>query len=199
MTDAAQPDEHLTPIVGPLGAASAATRRRVLWIAGAATLVLWAFLVYQDGQIKESNGPGIVSFEVAGTEEHAKDILEDWAANGRDDARVSLYVDFAYLVAYAVFLAIGCTIASERLARRGMSRLARIGPLLGWSMFAAAMFDVIEDVALLRVLAGHIATWPGVALYSAIPKFAIAGIGLAYVVLGAVIGEGARSSRSVPA
>jgi hypothetical protein len=72
-----------------------------------------------------------------------------------------------------------------------MRQIADIGPLLGWAMFAAGLFDAIEDVALLRVLDGHTATWPGIALYAAIPKFAIAGIGLAYVVLGAVLGKGA--------
>ena len=191
MSDETRPSPTPAQIHGPFGRSPASTRRRVLWIAGAAALLLWVFLVYQDGQIKQSNGPGIVSFEVAGTEDHAKDILEDWGARGRDDAWVSLYVDFAYLIAYSVFLAVGCTIASERLRRRGMRRIADIGPLLGWAMFAAGLFDAIEDVALLRVLDGHTATWPGIALYAAIPKFAIAGIGLAYVVLGAVLGKGA--------
>ena len=167
----------------------------MLWIAGAATLVLWAFLVYQDGQIKQSNGPGIISFEVAGTEEHAKDILEDWGANGRDDARVSLYVDFAYLVAYAVFLAVGCTIASERLARRGMSaaRRDRAAARLGDVRRRGVRRDRGHRAAA-RPRPGIPRTWPGVALYAAIPKFAIAGIGLAYVVLGAVLGRRPRAA-----
>lgn len=164
----------------------------MLCIAGGAALALWVFLVIQDGEIKQSNGPGIVPFEVAGTQEEAREILEEWGEQGRDAARVSLYVDFAYLIAYSLFLAVGCTVASQRLARRGMKSLAGIGPMLGWTMFAAAAFDAIEDVALLRVLAGHTETWPGIALYAAIPKFAIAGIGLAYVIGGAVIGKGAR-------
>ena len=76
-----------------------------------------------------------------------------------------------------------------------MQRLAAIGPLLGWAMFAAAAFDAIEDIALLRVLGGHTATWPGIALYAAIPKLAIAGIGLAYLVVGALLGHGARHAE----
>ena len=106
-----------------------------------------------------------------------------------------MLADFPYLIAYSVFLAVGCTIASERLGRRGMTRLARIGPLLGWSMFAAAAFDAIENFAMLRVIDGHTATWPGVALYAAIPKFAIAGLGLAYVIAGAVLGRGREGPK----
>ena len=160
-----------------------------------ASLVLWLALAVIDRQISDTPGPGIIGFEVAGTTEHAEEILGDWGTEGRDDARLSLYLDFAYLVAYSVFLAVGCTIASERLGRRGMRRLAAIGPLLGWAMFAAGAFDAIEDVALLRVLGGHTATWPGIALYAAIPKFAIAGIGLAYVVVGALLGRAARGTE----
>lgn len=165
----------------------------MLWIAGGAALALWVFLVIQDGEIKQSNGPGIVPFEVAGTQGEAREILEEWGQQGRDAARVSLYVDFAYLIAYSLFLAVGCTVASERLVRRGMTRLARIGPMLGWAMFAAAAFDAIEDVALLRVLDGHTDAYPGVALFAAIPKFALAGLGLAYVIGGAVLGRGGRA------
>lgn len=168
----------------------------MLWIAGAAMLALWIFLVVQDGEIKQSNGPGIVPFEVAGTQEEAREILGEWGSAGRDAARVSLRVDFAYLIAYSLFLAVACTVASQRLARRGMTRLARLGPILGWSMFAAGAFDAIENVALLRVIDGNTETWPGVALYAAIPKFAITGIGLAYAILGAVLGW--MGSRRAP-
>ena len=162
----------------------------MLWIAGAAALMLWVFLFVQDQEIKDSGGPGIVPFEVAGTSEEAREILDDWGEQGRDDARISLIVDYAYLVAYSLFLAAGCTIAGGRLGRRGMSRLARIGPLLGWAQFIAAACDAIENAALLRVLDGHTDIYPGVALYSAIPKFALAGLGLAYVITGVVLGRG---------
>jgi hypothetical protein len=188
-----------TPLRGPFATRSAATRRRILWIAGAAALAIWVFLFIQDSRIKDSGGPGIIGFEVAGTEKEAEEILEEWGAQGRDDARVSIFADFPYLIAYSVFLAVGCTIASERLERRGMTRLARLGGLLGWSMFAAAAFDAIENVAMLRVIDGHTATWPGVALYAAIPKFAITALGLAYVIAGAVLGRGGRSRDPKPA
>jgi hypothetical protein len=165
-------------------------------VAGAAALVLWVFLVVQDQEIQDSGGPGVVPFEVAGTSEEAREILDDWGEQGRDAARLSLIVDYAYLVAYSIFLAVGCTIAGERLARRGMTRLARIGPLLGWAQFAAAACDAIENAALLRVLDGHTEVYPGIALYAAIPKFALAGLGLAYVIAGAVLGRSAGREQA---
>jgi hypothetical protein len=187
------------PIRGPFAGRSTAARRRILWIAGGAALAIWVFLFIQDAQIRDSGGPGIISFEVAGTEDDAQEILEDWGAEGRDDAQISIYVDFAYLIAYSLFLAVGCTIASERLARNGMEHLARLGPLLGWSMLAAAAFDALENVSMLRAIDGYTEAWPAVALYAAIPKFAIAGVGLAYVVVGALLGSGAPKRRAEPA
>lgn len=184
------PKRKPAPLRGPFGNRSAATRRRILWIAGAAALAIWVFLFIQDSQIKDSGGPGIVSFEVAGTQDEAEEILEDWGEEGEDDARVSILADFPYLIAYSVFLAVGCTICSERFARRGMTRLASIGPLLGWSIFIAGLLDATENVSMLRAIEGYTETWPAIALYAAVPKFAIAGLGLAYVIAGAILGRG---------
>ncbi len=197
MSDSTASKPRPAPLRGPFAKRSAAGRRRVLAVAGAVALALWVFLVIQDSQIKDSGGPGIISFEVAGTEDRALEILEEWGEAGRDDARVSLLVDFPYLIAYSIFLAVGCTIAAERFGRRGMERLAGVGPLLGWSMFLAAALDAIENVAMLRVIDGHTTTWPGVALYAAIPKFAIAALGIAYVIAGALLGRG--TARATPA
>ena len=79
MSDDAPRKREPRPLRGPFADRSPEARRRILWIAGAATLALWVFLVIQDSRIRDSGGPGIVSFEVAGTQEEAQEILEDWA------------------------------------------------------------------------------------------------------------------------
>jgi hypothetical protein len=183
-------------MTAPLGMASAATRRRVLWISGAAALVLWAFLVYQDERIKDSGGPGIVPFEVAGSSERAEEILAEWGEDGRDAARVSLIVDYPYLVAYSIFLATACTIGSERLARRGFARLARAGPAIGWGAVVAGALDAIEDAALLQVVDGHTDVFPAIALVAAIGKFALAALALAYAIAGLALGRGGQSPET---
>jgi len=183
---------------GPFAGASPLARRRLLWIAGLTALALWIFLAIQDMEISETPGPGIIPFEVAGTSEHAREILDDWGQEGRDAARVSLIADYPYIVAYSIFLALACTIAAERLGRRGLERLSRIGPALGWAQFVAGAFDAIEDAALLRVLDGHTDVYPGIAFVAAVGKFALAGLGVAYVILGAVLGRGAPAPRRRP-
>jgi hypothetical protein len=185
--------QQAAPLRAPFADASAQGRRRVLWVAGACALALWLFLAIQDRKISETPGPGIIPFEVAGTQEHAEEILDDWGGEGRDAARVSLIADYPYIVAYSIFLAVGCTIAAERLDRRGMRRLSRIGPVLAWAQFVAGALDAIEDAALLRVLDGHTEAYPGIAFVAAVGKFALAGLGIAYVILGAVLGQAARA------
>jgi hypothetical protein len=184
-------------MTGPLGNADPDARRRVLWIAGVAALALLAFLVYQDGQIEDSGGPGIVPFEVAGTSDRAEEILAEWGEEGQDDARVSLIVDYPYLVAYGIFLAVACTVGADRLARRGFERLARAGPAIGWGAVVAAALDAIEDAALLSVIDGNTEVLPAVALIAAIGKFALAGIAVLYAIAGVVLGRG--PSRAAPA
>ena len=183
-------------MTGPFGRLAAEHRRRILWVSGAAALALWIFLAVQDREMSDTAGPGIIPFEVAGTEEEAREILDDWGEEGQNAARRSLIADFPYLIAYAVFLAAGCTVAAGRFAARGWSGVARLGAPLGWAMFAAGAFDAIENVALLRVLDGNLDPWPGIALFAAIPKFALTGIGIAYVIAGAVLGRRARSAEA---
>jgi hypothetical protein len=180
-----------------MGRASAAARRRVLWISGAAALALWAFLVYQDEQIRDSGGPGIVAFELAGSSDRAEEILAEWGDAGQDDARVSLVVDYPFLVAYSIFLAVACTVGSERLARRGFDRLARAGPAIGWGAVGAGALDAIENAALLRVVDGHTDVLPAIAMAAAVGKFALAAVASIYAIVGAALGRGA--GRAEPA
>jgi hypothetical protein len=163
----------------------------VLWASGVAALLLWTLLVHQDGQIKESGGPGIVPFEVAGNADRTQEILDEWGGEGKDAAGVSLVVDYPYLIAYAIFLGVSCGAVSIRLARRGRDALARAGGPIGWGAVGAALFDAIEDGALLRMLGGHSDGWPAVALLAAIGKFTLIAVAIVYILAGLVLSRGA--------
>jgi hypothetical protein len=179
----------------PLGTLSRTTRSRLLWFAGLASLALWLFLAFQDAEIRDSGGPGIIPFEVAGTADRAQEILDEWGEDGQDAARLSLIVDYPFLLAYSLFLALACTVSSERLGRGGHAGAARVGVPLAWAQFAAGACDAIEDAALLRVLDGHTDVYPAVALAAAIPKFTLAGLGLIYAIAGLPFGRSAPAAE----
>jgi hypothetical protein len=52
--------------------------------------------------MKSTGGPGIIAFELAGTEARAMQIMDSWGERGRRAARTSLKLDFGYAASYGV-------------------------------------------------------------------------------------------------
>lgn len=129
---------------------------------------------------------GIVSFELAGSLTHARDMLESWGPTGRVYAGLSLGTDYMFLVAYSIAISLGCVLVSRGFSRR-LSFLSALGIVLAWAMFGAALLDAVENYALIQVLLGtQQSHWPALARICAICKFLIVGLGLLYVLLGAM-------------
>jgi predicted hotdog family 3-hydroxylacyl-ACP dehydratase len=56
--------------------------------------------------MKSTGGPGIIPFELAGTEARATQIMDSWGERGRRAARTSLRLDFGYAASYGVLTAL---------------------------------------------------------------------------------------------
>ncbi len=174
------------------GMLRAMSRRRLLWILGLATLVLFLALLVIDGRLQDAGGHGIVSFELAGSPHRAREILADWGAGGRRDARWSLWIDYAYLIAYGAFLWLAVRALRDVLAQRGWVRLARPGAAIALLPLVVALADAGEDAFLLLVLGGHLSSaGPRIATAFACVKFA----GLAVVLVYLLGGLAALASR----
>src|SRR5215208_4426337 len=102
------------------------TRRTWLWILGLSAFALFIVLGTIDRTMSDTAGPGIVGFELAGSEDRAHEILADWGPDGHDAA-----------------------------VRRGWTRLASIGSTVIAFPIAAAIADALENVGLLLALGGH--------------------------------------------
>ena len=128
------------------------TRRAALWWLFAIGSVLGLILLAIDNRMWDEGGPGIIGFELAGSEENARDILAEWGDEGRDAASLSLWLDLPYLAVYSAFWALAVRATGDMAERRGWRRLARGGRL--WPLaLAAGAFDLVEDVLLHVVLA----------------------------------------------
>lgn len=161
------------------------SRRRGLWISGIAAAALLLALALLDLRIQDSGGPGIVGFELAGSTERATQILAEWGQAGQDAARLSLWLDFAYLIAYAVFLCLAVLAIRDAARSRGWERYARPGTAIALLPIVAAACDAIEDVGLLLVLDGHGASRaPQLATAFAIVKFVALAGALLYLLAG---------------
>lgn len=130
-------------------------------------------------------GVGIVDFELARTAEKASEYYDQLGPGGRDAARDSLYLDYLFLILYGLYLSVTCAVVATRAAERGMSRLAGAGWAPVRAGLAAAACDVVENLALLRVLDGHTEQpWPGIAFAFASAKFLLLVAAVMYAVLG---------------
>jgi pimeloyl-ACP methyl ester carboxylesterase len=160
-------------------------RRTWLWLLAGVTLVIGAVLLAIEGRMWDEGGPGIVGFELAGSVERASEIRMEWGPDGRAAARLSLGLDFAYLVAYGAFWMLAAAATRDLAARRGWRRLGRLGrPAIALAV-AAPVLDALENTALLVTLAGKGGGLaPGLAAAFAVGKFvALAGC-IGYVVAG---------------
>jgi len=162
----------------------ASSRRRALAGFGGSQLALLVPMLALERKMRRTGGPGIIPFELAGTPTRSRRILERWGADGQSSARLSLLLDYPYLVSYAGLQAAICDAASDALREAGRSRLAAAGRLVAIGQLGAGVFDAVENTALLGVLAGRSGRLPSVARTCACAKFALLGLGWLYAALG---------------
>ena len=116
-------------------------------------------------------GWGIVSLELAFTEERAGHLIASWGP-ARDAAIRLQAQDDIWLLVYSTTLALACVMVSGRFAG-----------LLAWAQWLAGLFDFLENRAISQMLAGAVAApWPQVAGVCASLKFLLILSGLVYLV-----------------
>lgn len=152
-----------------------------------------ALMMFVDVPLQGEASPhGIVSFELAGTPHQALRILLEWRSrNALGVGRLSLIVDFIYLVIYALFFGTLALFVGERLGEAKWSVRA------AWAATAAAVFDVAENGVLLYEL-NRLTTpspYPQVAADLAIAKFVLLIASAAYSLLGGALAFARRQRR----
>jgi hypothetical protein len=129
--------------------------------------------------------PTIVDFELAGNVSNAQNIINAWNETDRIRAGFSLGIDYLYMPVYSTTIALACVLAAGVLKSKPWRS---IGFLLAWGLWAAAIFDATENVALFTELLGNnVAPWPQIAQLCATIKFGLILAGLLYVVIGLLV------------
>jgi hypothetical protein len=160
------------------------TRRRRLIAAGIATVVLLLAMAPADQRMRDTGGPGIVPFELAGGQDRADEILGEWGEDGQDAARESLWIDFGFLLAYGTFLTLALAAVRDLARRRGWRRLAAIGGVVVSFGALAAAFDALENICLLLTLDGAGTALPLIGTVFTACKFLLLTGALAYLLAG---------------
>lgn len=160
------------------------TRRRGLIASGIATVVLLLAMSPADQRMQDTGGPGIVPFELAGSQDRADEILAEWGEDGQGAARESLWIDFGFLLAYGTFLTLALAAVRDLARKRGWRRLAAIGGVVVSFGALVATFDALENICLLLTLGGAGAAFPLLATIFAACKFVLLGAAIAYLLAG---------------
>ena len=164
----------------PLSRLTPDAQRRVFvpWLI--ATLLM-TFLFRFIGPAK----PSIVDYELAGSVSKATEIINAWNENDRIRAGFSLGVDYLYMPVYSTTIALACVLGAGVLKNKSWRT---IGILLAWGLWAAAVFDAIENLGLVVSLFGSpVAPWPLVSQVCATLKFMLIIVGLLYVIVGVIL------------
>lgn len=143
-----------------------------------------ALMMFVDVPLQGASAPfGIVSFELARTPHRALQILLEWRSReALGHARLSLIVDFVYLIIYGLFFASLATWVGARLGESKWSSRA------AWAATVAAVSDVFENAVLLYQLGRFTspAPFPQLAASFAITKFVLLLFSASYGLIGGI-------------
>jgi hypothetical protein len=126
----------------------------------------------------------IVVFELAGTVDVAKEMLETWKQN---DVMAELFfllgIDYLFMLVYSFSLWFVCLQAADYFKSAASALI-----FLAWLQPVAGILDAVENAALYQLsLGSEDAWWPALSFWCAVPKFiiALAGVltGIVYLIV----------------
>ena len=135
---------------------SVATRATLLIGLAVATLVLAALHEKLFKPVKELGGGRIIALELARTPNRARSVLGSWSIPGTKAARRAIYVDFAFLVAYATFFALACGSLAGVIGERTWQWMATAVSWAGAGALAAGVLDALENLFMLRTIDAYL-------------------------------------------
>lgn len=125
--------------------------------------------------------PGnIVEFEFARTTESAIRILTLWSTEGKSMARLSLTLDFVFLVLYSWTISLGCLLAAD-FSKAVI--LKSMGNKLSKIAWIAGLCDLTENVCLLLVIHQMNRPLLEISFWMAAIKFTGVAIALLFIIL----------------
>ncbi|HEV7400821.1 MAG TPA: hypothetical protein VGN84_11205 [Solirubrobacterales bacterium] len=154
-------------------------------------------LLLIDRKLEASGGPSILGLEFAGSERRAAQIMGEWGSHGRYLARLSLWIDFGFMLSYGTFFTLAALATRDFARERGLRGLAIAGIATPFFAAAAALFDAAENIAWLLVLGGHGGSLAApFATACASLKFLLIGLAIAYALWG--LASRVLQGRGVP-
>ena len=158
-------------------------------------IALSVWLTRLDMNLRNDVAPnGIVSFELAGTGDAARAILDSWSPAAREAAMLIQGLDYLYLLVYPAFLSLLCRRTGGRLGGAWGSA----GRSLGTGVWLCVPFDALENQALIaQLMHGASDTLARRAYLAAVPKFLLFSLAVAFVLAAGTVVLVRRGGRAV--
>ncbi|HEV7483990.1 MAG TPA: hypothetical protein VGO13_12915 [Solirubrobacterales bacterium] len=102
------------------------SRRQWIVLTGFATIAFWVALGIIERGLP-SGTPGIVALEFVRNADRANRFLVEWGADGRDMVRLSLIVDYGFMVSYGAFVTLAGLATATSVASTASRRSPRPG------------------------------------------------------------------------
>ncbi len=151
---------------------------RLFWIVTAATIG-WMLVMRPVTPIN------IIEFEFARTPEKVLKIFMDWGGSGVEKAKMSILLDFVFLVLYSWAISLGCKVAAD-FSQTAI--ISKVGLQLSRIIWIAGACDIIENISLLLVMRNLNATLLELAFWTAGIKFTIVIATLLFIIIAVGIG-----------
>ena len=161
---------------------AASTTNRLRWWFWIFFLVTSIFIIWMKWYLLPLQSQEIIQFEMAKTIEKATLMITEWKENEKFDLVVrSIYLDYIFIVLYTLAISLGCRFLS-RLTRNGI--LIKTGIFFSFFIFAAGLFDIVENMAMMKNLGQPVTqTNVGFAYKMAITKFSIVLMAVFFIVV----------------
>jgi len=173
----------------PFAWLSPSTQKHLYCVSTVVAVVCLAALIIQGAPLRNPIATnGVVSLQLAFTEDRARAILHSWRHLPKT-AWLQIMIDFPMLVAYPIAISLG--LASLAQSLQGLR--ARVALTCSWLVLLAGPFDLVEDLGTLQMLSQGATSGLALTVSScATLKFLMVGPSLGYLI---VAGLRARSRQ----
>ena len=128
--------------------------RKIKWIFFISLLITIGFSVLMKYLFFPLTSGDIVAYEIAKTPEAAIVLINEWKGNGKYDmAKQSIYADYFFIILYTITLSSGALWLSRIC---GNQLFRQTGKFFSMLIILAGVFDVVENLAMMRTLAGDV-------------------------------------------
>ena len=108
---------------------TAMSRKQWLIVLGALIVAFYIAFGVIERSLPEGT-PGVIQYEFVGSEDRAAEMLAEWGDAGQDDIRLSLWIDYGFMLVYGAFFTLA-GLATRDFARERRKTGAGLGGPLG--------------------------------------------------------------------